>query len=188
MPFYKIMGLSLKLEVRANSYVLVTNLITQEQIKVTFYFLQTVTKSSLSTLAQDKHYELILEAEKHWNNISKFQAGKETEILKEIEVKDKPQKQDINNDFNMLLKSQQSYNGALIALEYADYCLEHDYRYNFKRGVDRQERAKEEQIIILQRENKALRERIAKLEAKYIDSANVLLSEATDYIIGEILS
>ena len=47
---------------------------------------------------------------------------------------------------------------------------------------------KEEQIIILQRENETLRKRIVELEAKYTDSASLLITEATDYIIGEIVN
>ena len=194
----KIMVSSLKLEVKPNNYVLVTNLETQEQIKITFSSLQKVTKSSLSILAQYKYYELILEAEKHWNNILKFQSGKEIETIKEIELEelenianikssvrqqekektvakqhwneivaykkaqrqlreakianqqrqlteqaiakqqkwskitayDKAPREYIDDDDYILLQSQQSYNRTLIALEYANYCLKHDYRYN----------------------------------------------------------
>ena len=82
------MGLSLKLELKPNNYVLVTNLVTEEQIEVTFSFIQKVTKQSLFMLSQYKSYELILEAEKHWNNIRKFQSRKEIEIIKEIELKE----------------------------------------------------------------------------------------------------
>ncbi|MGL5836016.1 MAG: hypothetical protein ACRC1Z_22705 [Waterburya sp.] len=80
------MVLSLKLEVKPNNYVLVTNLETQEQIEVTFDFIQRVTKSSLLMLAQHKYYEIIIEADKHWNNIKRFKPGLEEKIIKEIEL------------------------------------------------------------------------------------------------------
>ena len=196
---------SIKLEVKPNNCVLVTNIETQEQIKVTFSFLQKVTKSSLSILAQYKYYELILEAEKHWNNIRKFQSGKEIEIIKKIELEelenianitssvrqkerektaakqqhwneiaaynkaqrqlrekkiaeqrrqlteqaiakqqkwnkiaayDQTSREYIEDDDDILLQSQQSYNRTLIALEYADYCLKHDYRYKFETSIN----------------------------------------------------
>ena len=44
------MVFSIKLELKANNYVLVTNLETQEQIEVTLSFVQKVTKSSLIML------------------------------------------------------------------------------------------------------------------------------------------
>jgi len=270
------MGLSLKLEVKPNNHVLVTNTETQEQIEVTLSFLQKVTKSSLMMLLEYKHYELILEAERHWSNLSKFQAGKEIEILKEIKLEelakiqnirstvrqqerektaakqkhwdeikaynqdqrklrekkiaqhqqrlreeeiarrqrlkeeeiarqerwdtilaeDEALKQYINGDEHILLQSQQSYNRGLIALEYADYCLTHDYRYNFPAEINQntvsqiglENLSKQEQeIIALKKNNYALRERIAELEAGYIHTASDLITEATGYIVGEII-
>ena len=129
------MGLSLKLELKANNYVLVTNSVTLEQIE-----------------------------------------------------------QCVDSDFNILLKSQKSYNRTLIALEYADYCLEHDYRYNCEKYIEqniicssnRQDLSKEQEIVALKEENKALRKKIAELEAKYIDSPSVF--SKANCIVGEIVS
>ena len=257
------MGLSLKLELKANNYVLVTNSATLEQIEVTLDFIYKATKNPLSMLSQYKYYELILEAEKHWNNIKKYKVGKETEIIKEIELeeleyianirsdvrrqerektaakqqhwneiaaynkaqrelrekriaehqrqlqehiiaknqksdeittKDRSSVQPVDNDFNILLKSQKSYNRTLIALEYADYCLEHDYRYNFDIGIEQniirpiagKDLLREQEIVALKEENKALREKIAELEAKYIDSPSVFAK--ANCIVGEIVS
>ena len=247
------MVLSLKLEVEPNNYVLVTNLETQEQIRVTFDFIQKVTKNSLLMLAQYKCYEIIIEAEKHWNNIKRFKPGLEVNIIKEIELEElesiasiknnvikqireqtaaKQQKwneikayneiqrqlreekvakyqrqlreqtiakqqwnettynkallQYINDDDNILLQSQQSYNKGLTALVYADYCLIHDYRYSFQKGINQNATSqigleylleKEQEIITLKKENQALREKIAELEAKDIDRETIAITE-----------
>ena len=218
------MVLSLKLELKSNYYVLVTNSETKEQIEVTLNFIQKITKDSLSMLCQYKHYELIFGTEGHWNKLKKFKPELETEIIKEIELKEKEirnnirsnirqkvrektiakqqhwneiaaynkvQKQWTNDGYKVILESKKSYNKALIALEYADYCLKHDYRYNSKEEdkknvipqVALKDGSKEEQnddkvlsmrmkeqeqkIIALEKENQALRERITELETEY---------------------
>ena len=212
MPFLITMGLSLKLEVKPNNYVLVTNLQTKEQIEVTFDFIQKATKSSLSMLAQYKCYELILEAEKHWKNISKFQSGKEAETLRAIKLDELEEIANIRSNVRRQITKEtvakqqrwdeiaaynkaQRYNRLSMAIQYADYCLEHDYRYNFKAIINRntkieinQNLSKDEQIIALKRENKALRDKIAELEAGHINSASFLDTEVSDYILGEIVN
>ena len=99
-----------------------------------------------------------------------------------------------NDEDNILIRSQQSYNRMLIALEYADYCITHDYRYNFPEGINRnttlkvhlENLSKEKEIIALKKENKALRERITELEAEYIDSEIVFITEETECIASGI--
>lgn len=203
------MGLSLKLELKSNSHVLVTNLETKEQIEVTSNFIQKITKSSFSMLIQNKYYELIIDADKYWNYIKKFEPELETKIIKEIEIREKEiiqniktnikqklrqetiakqqhwnkiaaynkvQKHWINDGYKIILQSRQSYNKALIALQYADYCLKHNYPYNSEQNTNQnstfkinlEDRSKEEKIIALKEENQALRARITELETKYI--------------------
>ncbi len=215
------MALSLILELKSNLNVLVTNSETKEQREVTLSFIQTVTKSYLSMLCQYKYYELIIEAEKYWNKLKRFNPEREAEVIRKIELEDeeiknnirrnviqqerektaakqqywneiaaynKIQRQWTNDGYKIILKCKKSYNNALIALYYADYCLENDYRYNAKEKnikpdvtiqVDLKNKPQEEQndykvltiimkeqeqkIIALQKENQALRKRIAEL-------------------------
>lgn len=259
------MALSLKLELKSNSHVLVTNFETKEQIEVTLEFIQKITNSSLMMLIQHQYYELIINAEQHWNNLKRFEPGLEVNIIKQIELEEienianirsnvrqqiieetaakqqkwneiaaykqaqrqlreekiakqqrqlreqtiakqqkwnevaaynQAQRQCINDDDNVLLQSQQSYNRALIALQYADYCLTHDYRYNSKEGINQNATfqinlehllEEEQEIITLKKENQALRKKIAELEAEYIDSESVSIIEETECIVCEIV-
>ena len=93
---------------------------------------------------------------------------------------------------NILLEFQKSYNRTLIALEYADYCLEHDYRYNFTAETDWNTALQinldlsTEETIALKKENQALRERIAELETERLNCTGVL-TKANGYIVGEII-
>jgi hypothetical protein len=159
------MALSLILELKSNFHVLVTHSETKEQIEVTLDFIQKVTKSSLSMMGQYKYYELIIEAEKYWNQLKRFHLGREAEMLKEIDLEEEVAKNNIrknviqkerektiakqrhwneiaaynkikkqwtNDGYKVILQCKKSYNKALVALHYADYCLKHDYRYNLK--------------------------------------------------------
>ena len=81
------MVLSLKLEIKSNYYILVTNSETKEQREVTLNFIQKITNNSLSRIGKYKYYELIIDAEKYWNSIKKFKPELETEIIKEIDKK-----------------------------------------------------------------------------------------------------
>ena len=114
--------------------------------------------------------------------------------LKYEEIKNKRESHTIQKDreqYNIskfILQLQNSYNNMSTALQYADYCLKHDYRYNSKEEnikpnvtiqVVQKDGLKEEQnnynilsmimkeqeqkIIALQKENQALRKRIAEL-------------------------
>lgn len=71
------MSLSLKLELKANKKVLVTNSETNEQKEVTVAFIQQVTGNSLLMLMQYRYYELLINAEKSWNRIKHFNTQRE---------------------------------------------------------------------------------------------------------------
>lgn len=88
------MSLSLKLELKSGNKVLVTNSETKEQKEVTLSFLQEITGDSLSMLAQYKYYELILNAEKHWNSLRRFNS--EIEKIKEVYLETKFRQTSIN--------------------------------------------------------------------------------------------
>ncbi|MGV2826505.1 hypothetical protein [Myxosarcina sp. GI1(2024)] len=66
------MSLSLKLELKADNKVLVTNSETTENKEVTIGFLQEITGDSLLLLAQYRSYELIIDADRHWQRILSF--------------------------------------------------------------------------------------------------------------------
>ena len=76
------MSLFLKLELKANERVVITNSSTQEQKNVPLGFLNEVMGNSLPMLIQYRYYELIINAEEHWNKIQRF--NPETEKIKEI--------------------------------------------------------------------------------------------------------
>jgi len=253
------MVLSLKLELKSNnSHVLVTNLETTEQIEVTFNFVQKIVKSSLNMLIQDKYYEIIIDAKKHWENIKIFEPGLEDEIIKNIklneieniakirsgvkeqvrretaekqekwkevaaynktqrELREEKQHQykkklleekqrkiensvyyNVQNqyidDMSICHQSQQSYNRALIALDYANYCLIHDYRYNYQEDIDQNtipqlnlEYLLEKELISLIKENQALLKKIAELEGRYAITENVFVAGEADCIFCEVL-
>ena len=81
------MSLSLKLELKANKKVLVTNSQTHEQKEVNVSFLQEATGDSLLMLMQYRYYELLINAEKAWNRIKHFNA--ERESVKQIYIEQK---------------------------------------------------------------------------------------------------
>lgn len=81
------MSLSLKLELKVDKKVLVTNSQTNEQIIITFSFLQEVTGDSLLTLIQYQSYELFINAEQVWNRIKYF--NPKTETIKQIYIEQK---------------------------------------------------------------------------------------------------
>jgi hypothetical protein len=81
------MSLSLKLELKADKKVLVTNSQTNEQKEVTVSFLQEATGDSLLMPMQYKYYELFINAEKAWNRIKYFNA--EREVIKQIYIEQK---------------------------------------------------------------------------------------------------
>ena len=156
-------------------------------------------------LIENKYYELIINADQYWNNIKRFDPELEKIIATQQQIKEQAiAKQRKWNEIaasnqaqrNVILKPQQSYNRALIALKYADYCLKHDYRYNSKEGINQNVTFQinlehllevEQEIIILKKENQALRKKIAELEAEYIDSESVSIIEKTECIVGEIV-
>ena len=81
------MSLSLKLELKSSKKVLVTNSETNQQKEVTLGFLQEITRDSLLMLVQYKYYELIINAERHWNSIQRFNPT--TEKNRELYIEQK---------------------------------------------------------------------------------------------------
>ena len=77
-------SLILKLELKANNNVLVTNLQTNESRQVTLSFLQRAANDSLTLLVQNKRYELFINAEKVWQRVQHFDI--EAEKIQEIEL------------------------------------------------------------------------------------------------------
>lgn len=73
----KIFSLSLCLELKSNNQVLVTNSETKEQKEVTLKFLHKITNDSLSILIQYGTYELIVNAQQHWQKILNFNPEQE---------------------------------------------------------------------------------------------------------------
>lgn len=80
-------SLSLKLELRDNNNVLVTNLQTSESRKVTFRFMQEAAHDSLTFLAEYKYYELIINAKKVWQIVQSFNIEAEKIIAIKMEQK-----------------------------------------------------------------------------------------------------
>lgn len=63
------MSLSLKLDLKSNNAVLVTNSKTKEQLTTTLELIQSITNDSLLMLVQYKQYELLINAERYWTII-----------------------------------------------------------------------------------------------------------------------
>ena len=76
------MSLSLKLELKSDNKVLVTNLETNEIKEVTLSFIQEAAGNSLVMLAQYKQYELFIGAEEVWRRVQRFNI--QTEKIREI--------------------------------------------------------------------------------------------------------
>lgn len=205
------MVLSLKLELKSNNHVLVTNLETKEQRETTLDFVQKITNNTLSTLCQYKYYELIINAQRYWSRIKHFDAQIEAEEVRQINLKYKKiinkkesaVEEDREQDDN--LKLQKNCHKILTALQYADYCLEYDNRYNSKEEniKIRQDRLKQEQdnynfvsmlmkeqeqkIIALQTENQVLRRKIVEFRGKYVTTEKAFIIEKTEHVFCEVL-
>ena len=91
------MSFGLKLELKSNNKVLVTNLESNEVKEVTLNFIQRVTHDSLMMLAQYKYYELLINTEKVWNQILHFNS--ETEKLIEAGIEQKFRQIMLNNEW-----------------------------------------------------------------------------------------
>lgn len=74
----------LKLELKADNKVLITNSQTDESCEVTMRFIQEVTHDSLTMLAQYKYYELLINVEKVWQRVLKFNPKQEK--IREIQL------------------------------------------------------------------------------------------------------
>ncbi|MBE9045612.1 hypothetical protein IQ255_14565 [Pleurocapsales cyanobacterium LEGE 10410] len=91
------MSLSLKLELKSDNQVIVTNSLTNESRKVSVSFLQRVTNNSLTMLFQYKYYELIINAEETWRSIECFNSKREEEY--EIYIEQQFRRVMSNNDW-----------------------------------------------------------------------------------------
>ena len=91
------MSLSLKLELKSDNQVLVTNLLTNESKQVKVGFLQEAAADSLTMLFQYKYYELMINAEETWRKVKCFNS--ELEEIKEIYLEQKFQRIMSNNEW-----------------------------------------------------------------------------------------
>ena len=69
---YKHMSFSLKLELKSNNKVIVTNSATNESRKVNLGFIQDASRDPLSMLIQYKYYEIIINSEAVWRRIKQL--------------------------------------------------------------------------------------------------------------------
>lgn len=91
------MSLSLKLKLKSDNQVIVTNSLTNESKKVSVSFLQRVANNSLTMLFQYKYYELIINAEETWRSIEFFNPEREEEY--EIYIEQEFRRVMSNNDW-----------------------------------------------------------------------------------------
>lgn len=106
------MSFTLKLELKSDDRVLVTNLESNETREVTMNFIQRVTNDSLVMLAQYKYYELLINTEKVWDRVLHFNS--ETERLIEIGIEQKFRQIMLNDDWMKITDhDREMYNKAL---------------------------------------------------------------------------
>ncbi len=118
--------MSLKLELKSDKKVLVTNLQTNEQKEVTLGFLQQITGDSLLMLVQYKYYELLINAERVWQQVQQF--NPETEAIKEIYFEQKFRDIMVNDSWLKITEYEwEMYNKALAWVE----------QYNSKSKIDK---------------------------------------------------
>ena len=91
------MSLSLKLELKSDNQVIVTNSLTNESRQVSISFLQRVANNSLTMLFQYKYYELIINAEETWRSIESFNSKREEDY--EIYLEQQFRRVMSNNDW-----------------------------------------------------------------------------------------
>lgn len=125
--------------------------------------------NNIKSNIRHKLREETIAKQQHWNEIASY---------------NKVQRQWVNDGYTVLVQCKQSYNRALIALKYADYCLKHDNRYNSEKNINNnitsqadleaqlikeqnndnflsmKLKEQEQKIIALEKENQSLRERI----------------------------
>ena len=81
------MSLTLKLELRPNNKVMVTNSLNHQSKEVTLNYVQNATRTSLDNLIQYKYYEILINAERVWNQVKYFDSS--IEAAKEIDIERK---------------------------------------------------------------------------------------------------
>jgi hypothetical protein len=111
--------MSLKLELKSDKKVLVTNLQTNEQKEVTLGFLQQITSDALLMLVQYKYYELLIHAERVWQQVQQF--NPEAEAIKEIYLEEKFRNIMVNDSWLKITEYDwEMYNKALAWVEQYD--------------------------------------------------------------------
>jgi hypothetical protein len=108
------MSLTLKLELKPDNQVLVTNLSTNEYKQVIVSFLQEAAADSLMMLFQYKYYELIINAEEVWRKVKCFNS--ELEKIKEIYIEQEFKRIMSNNEWLKITDyDREMYNRALFS-------------------------------------------------------------------------
>jgi hypothetical protein len=107
------MSFCLKLELKSDKKVLVTNSETNQKIEVTLGFLQGLTGDAFLLLVQYKYYELYYNAERVWQRVEHFNPDREAII--EIQIQQEFVRI-MNNDAWMKITDydREMYNKALI--------------------------------------------------------------------------
>ena len=106
------MSFSLKLELKFNNKVMVTNLESNEVKEVTLNFIKRVTHDSLMMLAQYKYYELLINTEKVWNQVLNFNS--ETEKLIQAGIEQQFRQIMLNNEWmNITDHDKEMYHRSL---------------------------------------------------------------------------
>ncbi|MBW4532945.1 MAG: hypothetical protein KME09_03325 [Pleurocapsa minor HA4230-MV1] len=106
------MSLTLKLELKSDNQVLVTNLLTNEYKQVLVSFLQEAAADSLMMLFQYKYYELIINAEEIWHKVKCF--NPEIEGIKAVYIEQEFKRIMSNNEWMKITDYDlKMYNKAL---------------------------------------------------------------------------
>ena len=104
--------MSLKLELRSDNRVLVTNLETDETKEVTMSFIQKAANDSLLMLVQYKYYEILINTEKIWSRVKHF--DEQAEKRQEAEIEQKFRQIMVNDEWMKVTNyDRQMYHKAL---------------------------------------------------------------------------
>lgn len=108
-------SLTLKLELQDNNEVIVTNSQTNKFQTVTMRFIQEAAGDSLLMLVQYKYYELIIDTDKIWQKVKRF--DRQAEKMREIELERKFKDIMVNDGWLKITEhDREMYNKALATL------------------------------------------------------------------------